>query len=264
MTVTRGQRGFALLIVLWTLVLVSLLITHMITAAGQETRLAANLRGAAELGAAAEGGVQEAIFHALDKSAGHWVADGTPHIIAGSGRVLEIRILSEAGKVNLNTAPPELLAALLRATGIDRAKAAAITAAVVSWRAPPGEAPPMATEYAEAGRGYAPPNAPFESVGELGDVLGVTPAIVERVAPYLTVHHDGDTDPTVADPIVRAALRDVFGQIPEGTGTLNESMVAITALARQGGNRAERSAIVQIGPTSDGSLYEILEWGTLR
>ncbi len=257
----RRERGFALLIVLWTLVLVALIVSHMMASARQEIRLAANLRTGAELSAVAEGGVHEAIFHALDQSAAHWAADGLPHRIAGRSAVLEIRIRSEAGKVNLNTAPVELLAALFRETGEDEATADGIAAAIVAWRARPGQAPSMAAAYQQAGRGYEPPNAPFESVHELGDVLGVTPAIFDRVAPYLTIYHDGDTDPRAAEPAVLRALQDVYGSIPvSGGASPDESVIRVDVVATLGPARAGRDAIIRLGPTSPGKLYQIMTW----
>ncbi len=258
----RTERGFALLIVLWTLVLVALIVSHIMAAARQETQLAANLRSAAELGAAADGAVHEAIFHALDKSAGHWAADGLPHRVAGPRGELDIRIRSEAGKVNLNSAPGELLSALLHETGLDQAAADQIAGAIVVWRTQPGQAPSMAAAYRQAGRGYEPPGAPFESVRELGDVLGVTPEILDRMAPHLTIYHDGDTDPSAADPVVRMALKNVFGTVPTGSPSgPDESVIEIRVSASgRGGARAGREAIVRLGPTPTGKLYEILEW----
>ena len=255
------ERGFALLIVLWTLVLVALIVSHMVAAARQETRLAANLRTEAELGAVADGGVHEAIFHALDRSAAHWEADGVPHRIASRRASLEIRIRSEAGKVNLNNAPAELLVALLRETGVDPGAAEGIAVAIVAWRARPGQAPSMAAAYRQAGRGYEPPNAPFESVRELGDVLGVTPAILGRVAPFLTVYHDGDVDPAAADPVVLRALEDVYGQMPApGRAEPDESVVQVDVTATMGLARAGREAIIRLGPASGNKLYQVMTW----
>lgn len=61
-----------------------------------------------------------------------------------------------------------------------------------------GQAVDVSEAYRAAGRGYAPPNAPFENLEELGDVLGITQAILQRVSPYLTIYHDGDPDPGIA------------------------------------------------------------------
>jgi general secretion pathway protein K len=255
------ERGFALLIVLWTLVLVALIVSHMVAAARQETRLTSNLRTEAELGAIADGGVHEAIFHALDHSAAHWAADGIPHVIAGRQANLEIRIRSEAGKVNLNTAPAELLGALLRQTGVDREAADGIAVAIIAWRMRPGQAPSMAAAYRQAGRGYEPPNAPFESVRELGNVLGMTPAILARVAPYLTIYHEGDIDPRAAGAVVLRALQDVYGSIrTTGGAGSDESTIQVSVVASSGPARAGRDAIIRLGPLPAGKLYQVMTW----
>jgi general secretion pathway protein K len=254
------ERGFALLIVLWTLVLVALIVSHMMAVARQETRLAANLRTGAELGAVADGAVHEGIFHALDNSAAHWPADGVPHRIATRGASVEIRIRSEAGKISLNTAPGELLAALLRETGVDREVASGIAAAIVAWRMRPGQAPSMTAAYRQAGRGYEPPNAPFESVRELGDVLGVTPVILARIVPYLTICHEGDVDPRAAAPAVLRALQNVYGSIPMPSGNPDESCIEVSVTASLAPARAGRNAIIRLGPLPASKLYQIMTW----
>lgn len=68
----RRDRGFALLIVLWTLVLLSFLASVIVTSAGQQLRTVAALRRATQIQAMADGAVWEGAFHALDRSAGHW------------------------------------------------------------------------------------------------------------------------------------------------------------------------------------------------
>ncbi len=259
-----SERGFAILIVLWTLVLVALIVTHMVTAARQETQLASNLRNEAELGAMADGGIHEAIFHVLDKSSAHWAADGVPHRVGSRLGSMDIVIRSEAGRVNLNTAPVELLAALLHATGVDRQAADTIAANIVVWRSPSDGSSSMAAAYQQSGRGYAPPGAPFESVGELGNVLGVTPDILGKVAPYLTIYHDGDTDPSVAAPVVRQALQDVYGSLPVGSRAgPDESAVYVSVVARRGVAQAAREATIRLVPTPAGSLYQVMDWRTV-
>ncbi len=254
------ESGFALLIVLWTLVLIALIVTHMVTAARQETQLASNLRRAAELGAAADGAVFQAVFHVLDKSPFRWPADRAIRRIAIPGGFAEIRIGSEAGKVNLNTAQADILTALLRETGVGPEAADAIANAIIVWRTPSGEAQSMAAAYRQAGFGYEPPAAPFESVDELGHVLGVTPAILSRVAPHLTIYYDGDPDPAVADPAVLRAIRDVKGTIPASSRAGPDESVIDIEVRAVGGGEAFRRAIVRLGPTASGKLFDVLMW----
>jgi len=173
----RGDQGFALLIVLWAVVLMTLLITQMTAAGRTEMRLAANLRGAAEAEAAADGAIHEAVFHLLDP-ANPWVADGADRALRVPGGRAELRIEDEAGKINPNTASPELLRALLRRLNVDSRTADGVAAAIVDWRFPSSQGQTggaKAPQYRAAGRNYGPAGAPFGDVAELGAVLGMTP-----------------------------------------------------------------------------------------
>src|SRR6516165_2246109 len=109
---TAGQRGFALLIVLWTLALLALLGTQLMTAARQDTQLARNLLDAAALQAAANGAVQQAVFATLDTSNRHWNADGITRTIRVGRFPVAVRVDNEAEKINPNVASLALLQAL--------------------------------------------------------------------------------------------------------------------------------------------------------
>src|ERR1700728_3730261 len=105
------QRGFALLIVLWTLALLALIGTQILAAARQDTQLARNLLDAASLESAANGAVQHAIFALLDNSSNHWNADDVTHSIRVGRALVAVRIEDESDKVNPNFASAALLQA---------------------------------------------------------------------------------------------------------------------------------------------------------
>jgi general secretion pathway protein K len=60
------ETGFALLIVLWTLVLISFLVAQLSGAARTEIRISDNLAANAATQVAADGGIYAAIFNRLD------------------------------------------------------------------------------------------------------------------------------------------------------------------------------------------------------
>ena len=255
------ERGFALLIVLWTLVLLSLLVSAMAASGSLRTRQAGDLRRNAQLEAAADGGVELAAFHLLDASlppaGGHWFADGREHRVRqDGGLVLSIRLFNEAGKVNPNRAQAALLAALLQASGADARNAATIATNIVAWRFFGS----MGADYQAAGRDYQPPGGAFESLNELGLVLGMTPPLLAAVTPHLSLYQDGDPDPTLADPVVRSALllagADPNAPAPAGTATQgppDESAVTVVVDAEDGaGHRFRRRAIVLGGAGGSG------------
>jgi general secretion pathway protein K len=224
------QRGYALLIVLWSLALLALLGTQVLATSRQETQLARNLRDSAVLEAAANGAVQRAIFATLDSSAGHWPADGITRVLVIGGIPVAVRIDDEAGKVNPNYASTALLQALLSQVGADPATAGAVAAAITQWRdatSVPGHPSPAVAQYTAAGRAYAPTGAPFASLDELGAVLGTTPALLAQLRPHLTVFTDGNPIAT-QDSIVARALA-ATGQSTAASGGLVSGLVAITA-----------------------------------
>jgi general secretion pathway protein K len=261
-----SDRGFALLLVLWSLVLVTLIITSLTAGARSDARIAINLRAAATAEAAADGAVYEALFHVLDTGQAHWNADGAPHRLAWSGGTILIRIEDESGKVNPNDASPELLRALLRALGVDDAEATRIAAAIVDWRSPdPGSllGGTKLAQYRAAGLPYAPPDAPFRSLDELGAVRGVTPDILARLAPVLSLANDGDPDATRAPPPVARALRDIAGNAADaGAQGMHDAAGAVTiiaALSGSDGTHVDRRAVIRL-TGGEARPYGVIGW----
>lgn len=260
MAAGRTERGFALLLVLWATVLLAFLATQVVSVGRVEARLALNIRLAAVAEAAADGAVEEAAYHLVDTGAGHWAADGLVRTLGRPGAAVRVRLDSEAGKVNPNTASPALLTALLTAAGADTSTAAAVAAAMVAWRYPAARGGALAPAYQAAGRDYAPPGARFQSLDEIGLVLGMTPALLERLRPNLSLFHDGDPDLSQGTPAVRAALQALG--VAAGGEQPDDRAVTVTATAAgQDGTRFTRRAVVVIGAGRNGSLFQVVDWG---
>ena len=262
--IRRREGGFALLLVLWTVALLAVLGTQLTASGRSEALLARNIRAAAVTQAAADGAVFTAVFHALDSSPAHWPPDGALHRLSGPGTVTEVRIANEAGKVNPNGAPAELLAALMHRLGADTRTATAVSLAILDWRFADAQRVGGAkTEtYRAADRSYGPPSAPFQTLEELGLVLGMTPELLRLLLPHLTLFHEGPPNPAVADPMVRDAMRDAGGGAPEpDAGAVEENVVAIEARAAgPDGSGFVRRAVVRLGQRANGSLYQVLTW----
>jgi general secretion pathway protein K len=120
-----------------------------------------------------------------------------------------VEYLSEAARIDLNSAPKALIAGLFAALGAQPEAAVAYADRVVAWRTPP---PPNAPDsedalYRAAGLRYSPRRAPFSHVDELWLVLHLPPALVERALPFVTIF-SGLREVNVLDaaPEVIAAL----------------------------------------------------------
>ncbi len=259
MTAARRERsrGFALLIVLWTMVLLALLVTEITSAGRSDAELAANLRGSAVAEASADGAEAIALFHYLDPSALHWPADGVRHRLRIGDAEVAVTMTDEDGLVNPNTASASLLMALLRRIGVDPGGAARLAAAMVDWRSSAGTAPsPFAAKmlpYRAAGMAWGPPSGPFRSAGEIALVLGMTPTLLARLRPHISVFTEGGIDSALADPIVRAALADANGGIvPPALGDSGAARtLRITARATANdGSRFTRTSVVSVNPAN--------------
>jgi general secretion pathway protein K len=243
------QRGFALLIVLWTVGFLALLGTQIVAAGRSDTQLADNLKQEAELAAAADGAVAQVMFRMLAERDPGYQADGLVRALRIGQTGVLVRIERESNRVNLNTASAQLLRALVIQVGGAPAVADRVAAAVLDWRTSgtnprPGGA--KAAEYRAAGLGYGPPGAPFRLVEELADVLSVTPDLFARMAPHLTVLTDSDPDMSTRDAVVARALRDATG-VADLTGEAEqtaEEVFRISATAR--GTGTARYSIVTV------------------
>jgi len=125
------------------------------------------------------------------------------------GADLVVSFVSEAARVDLNTAPKELLAGLLAVLGVAEVDAREHADRIVAWRTgpTPETVDNEAARYRAAGRPYSPRQAPFAHTNELGLVLGLPPALVERALPFVTVFSGvSGVDVLTARPEVIAAL----------------------------------------------------------
>jgi general secretion pathway protein K len=271
----RRNGGFALIIVLWTLVLIGFIVAHLTASGRTEIRIAGNLVANSASQAAADGAVFEAIFNLSDpQPEQRWPVDGTPRQVAvGSNRVI-LRVEDEASWINPSTASPILIEALLRATGSDPDTARRIATAISEWAGSavtprPQEA--LVADYRAAGLDYGPPGAPFETLGELSRVLGMTPAVLMAIRPHLTLFGPSEPNPATTDPVVAAtlALTSTIGSptgqpvVQQGPTTTPDALtVRITALAAGPGNaRVTRTAVVRTGASLPQG-YAVLAWGT--
>lgn len=264
----RRSRGFALLIVLWTLVLIAFVVLHLTASGRTEIRIANNLVANAVAAAAADGAISEAIFNLSDpRPEQRWPLDGPPrNLTVGDSRVV-VRVEDEASRVNPSLASPALIEALLRVLGSDPEAARRIAAAIADWvgSSPnPRTADALEAEYRAAGLNYGPPGAPLETIDELGRVLGITPTLYAALKPHLTLYGPADPKPG-ADPVVAAAIAQLpqIGEAaaPAAPNPQDVLTVRIIAAAVGPGNaHVTHTAVVRVG-SSLPQGYTVLAWG---
>ena len=213
------RAGFALIVVLWFLVLIAAIGTYLMANARTETAIARNIRSSASAEALADAGIAQTVFNLDDViSSNRWKLDGAPHRLKLSGGELTIRVSDETAKINPNHASSALMTALFEAVGVDGTRARRLSEAVADWVGPPRPQRSAGVDdpYQSAGLSYGPPHAPIETLDELQLVAGMTPELFALVRPYLTIYtQEDEPDEKNASPVVRRALLLVAKSPPE-------------------------------------------------
>ena len=181
----------ALLAVLWIMALLGVLATGYVFSVRTETALTHNWLDSARARAAAEAGVMLAVLDRLGPSGMAAPADGSPRAAEFEGVELRISVLDETGRIDLNNASADLLDGLFMSQGLADDERAALVDAILDWR----DADDLRrlngaedADYAAAGLDYGAKDGPFEAVEELARVMGMTPALYEKVEGALTVY----------------------------------------------------------------------------
>jgi general secretion pathway protein K len=213
----RREEGIALIAVLWMLILLSMMAAALCLELHSSTRIARNMAESAAARAAADAGIQRAILdlvsspNALTQTR-KFRADGTVYSWRFANCLVRLSVQDERGKIDLNQAPEMLLAALIESVGVDRSRAQSLADAIADFRDAdnfPRLSGAEEADYRSGGVAWGPKNAPFQSVEELQQVLGMTPEIYARVAPYLTIYSVGVINPALADSRLAGILRRV-------------------------------------------------------
>ncbi len=205
------QEGVAFVFVLWVIALLTILLGSFAVLARTENLQARYLFYSTTARYAAEAGINLAVYKLRDTDLlTRWVADGRPYEYAFGETKLVIEITDDAGKIDLNTADGVLLKALFTSVGVQDDKADALSDAIQDWRDPDdlvhGHGAEE-SEYKAAGLSYKPKNAPFDTVSEVQQVLGMDYEIYHKIEPAITIYSGrAATNPAYAPFEVLRAL----------------------------------------------------------
>ena len=220
------QDGIALIAVLWLTILLTVIASGFAFSMHGEAMAARNALSLAQARAAADGAVERTAFELTRPRTlpDVWKADGSAQTWQDGEIKLTTVAVDESARIDLNTAAEPLLKGLLQNVGgLDAFAADSVFAAIADWRdvddlkRPNGAEEP---DYRAAGKTYKPANAPFDSIGELARVLGVTPGLVARIADSLTIY---SRQPGI-NPLT--ASRDVLLAIPNVTPEAVDAYIA--------------------------------------
>jgi general secretion pathway protein K len=281
----RAERGFVLVAVLWILAALAALATIFSSFLANSARAIAVNDNMVQ--------AQALVSAAVELTAYQLSLSGETRPARGSfqtrlnGADLSVSFVSETARVDLNNAPKELLAGLMSVLGASSEDAGEYADRIIGWRtrSAPGRAGNEDALYHAAGRTYGPRQAPFAHINELGLVLGLPPALVERALPFVTVFSGSPgVDVVNARPEVIAALPGmtplILKQFLGDRGALENDAQAIAAAlgdakASASSDKCDAYRIVirlrlrngwttasdvVIGLKSEGNPYRVLAW----
>ncbi|WP_334180146.1 type II secretion system minor pseudopilin GspK [Pseudoxanthomonas sp.] len=272
-------RGAALLLVLWLVALLTALVgAYALTARMEALQGRVGSRGALAQ-EIARAGMEYALVRVADRNPDtHWQPNGRAYAWRFDGQEVQVRIVDETGKVDINQADIALLSRLMQALGQPPEVSDALAGAIVDWRDADNLSQPVGGaedgDYAAAGRDYGAKDAPFETIAEIEQVLGMTPDLYARMAPFLTLYSGrGQPDATYAQgPVLEAMGMDATAWLAQrnavgaagnpqlvGTGSGTYSIESRARLAD--GREATLRTVVRASANAiPGSAYTLLRW----
>jgi general secretion pathway protein K len=226
----KDRRGFALLTALWLLVIVAAL-----ASTGVEFSRAAHDVSAYRLHARRAWWAREACSALLQARAHDRRPPDVDSLNLGSRTWCRIRVVDPSARVNLNTMSAERLTMLFGSS---------VAQATLDWKDGDSERRPSGAEhetYALLHR-PGPRNRPFQSVAELALVLGMPPALLDSIAPLLTVDGAGFLNVNAAS----SRALQVHGFSPAEA----ERLIQARSAGRAAGSLGAAASIAGVAPDS--------------
>jgi general secretion pathway protein K len=186
------QKGLALVLVLWVLSLLTIMAGSFALSMRREASITAGIKNNAQAMAVAESGIAlaEMMLQNPDPDK-RWRADGSIYEIIATDAKVRVRLLAEAGKIDINKADQALLEGLMIYAPVDAEQKLRLVSAILDWR----DADDLVhingaekKEYQDAGLSYQPANKPFQSIEELQMVLGMNKSVFLQLEPLITVY----------------------------------------------------------------------------
>jgi general secretion pathway protein K len=209
----RGERGVALIVVLWIFIFLFVVAFEFSTAAREEASAAQRFNEETEGYYLAVAGFERGLYDFLNQPAG----DGAPKqpqkqdMLDGAWRehslgagALRVRLIDEGGKININRINEQTLRRILTNLGLDGARRDALVDAIMDWRDEDELHRVNGAEndyYASLTPAYTARNGPLDSVDDLLWIKGVTRELFFGVA---------ESPAQGADKGGTIALRDIF------------------------------------------------------
>jgi len=290
MSSRQHQRGVALIIVLWFSILLAIVVGSFSIIARTENLQSRHLFDTTRAWAAAEAGLHRAVFELRNPDIeARWFADGRAYEFTFEDATVSVSIMDESGKIDINVADEIVLGDLFASLGMEEQDINELIDAVLDWRDPDDLVRLFGAEdddYASAGYPYGAKDAPFDTVTELQQVMGMNYERFLQVEPAITVYTGrARPDPAFAPMEVLRTMEGMNEEMAADFVTQREQIEELgvplpvlpdgtQAVARSGGytysirSRAtlpngawtELEATIRLGGAVNGRPFRIVRW----
>lgn len=257
----------AMVMVLWLIVLISIIAGDHLLNTRAETRLAARHVEQATARSVVTAGVNYAILQLLaEGSVNALRADGTVYQWSFAGSPVRFAVRDATGLLDVNRAGAELLQSVLAEIGVDRDRQDTIIGALLDWRDGDDRTQINGAEdadYAALGYAWNARDGELLSVEEVRYLPGMTPALFDDLAPFLTVYSGraGVNVEFAAPLLVRAVTgREIRADVTARSGARRSGNYHIYVdVPSEGRATASAEAVVQIGSSRD-RPFTVVHW----
>jgi general secretion pathway protein K len=286
----NSQRGIALVLVLWALLLL-IIVTGSFSLMARMDRLEANaLLSGTQARMSAEAVINLAVLALRDPDdETRMRADGRVYAMELDGVEVEVSAIDERGKLDINATDELTLANLFTGNGLEPDHAEVLAAAVMDWRDEDELERVNGAEedaYLAAGLEMGPANRPFIMTEELLQVIGMDYEFYRKLEPGITVYsRAAEPDPAFAPVEALMAMPDITHdeavdfvqernsrqpgdslgtELPNGLVVMEQGRgvtYSIQARATMANGVWEQlQATIRLGGTPSGSPYRVLRW----
>lgn len=277
----KSEKGIALLMVIWVLIILMAIVLSYSYATRTETNSTLSYKEGIDKKFLAEAGIERGIMEIFYRNVYKnqsiniegrevWKADNTPYKDQIGGGYYTAAVIDESGKVDINTASDVILKNLFMNSGVSEEDADAIVDSIMDWKDADDLQRLNGTEsdyYMSLPTPYKAKNAPFDTLEELLLVKGMTAEILygkkekKGIIDFLTVNSkSGSLNINAAPKEVLLAVPGITPEIADGVVSYREgkminnlSEVGIPAQRAQYFNTGEVSTftITAIGHKGD-------------
>jgi len=214
------QKGIALVLVLWVALLMTVIAGGFALSARTESVQSRILFNQVQAEFLAEAGLNRAVFELRNPDPEtRWIADGRAYEFTLNEAKISVQITDESGKIDLNLANEELLVGLFASVGVEFDQALALSDKIQDWRDPDEEVRLAGAEdadYFAAGYAHGAKDAPFDSVPEVLQVMGMSYELYRKIEPAITVYSGrGNLNLAFAPKEALMALDGINAQMAE-------------------------------------------------